>query len=101
VTKLKMMWAFLAAGVVGALAWALKLFRESEEQKAKAKTAAELKAKVAEVHAQREAEKAAADAAAAQVQADADKEKARDSVDVANDLIAGALSDAGKPSSKG
>ena len=92
---------FLLAGVVGMLAaaWAaLSSFaRKSSAEKATAKldeavkvydAGAELRAKVAE-------------AVAAKAQAQAEQEKARDTVDVANDLIGSLSADAGKPAGEG
>lgn len=92
---------FLLAGVLGMLgaAWAaLSSFtRKSSAEKATAKideavkahdAGAELRAKVAE-------------AVAAKALAEAEKEKARDTVDVANDLIGSLSADAGKPAIEG
>jgi type VI protein secretion system component VasK len=92
---------FLLAGIVGVLGavWAaLSSFaRKSSAEKATAKldeavkahdAGAELRAKVAE-------------AVAAKAQAQAEQEKARDTVDVANDLILGLSADAGKPAGEG
>lgn len=89
-SKLKMFWTFLVVSAVGALAWALSLFKQREEQRAKDKVAADFKAKVDAVRAQRAEEKAATDAAVAKVEADVKREQSRDSVDVANDLISDA-----------
>ena len=92
---------FLLAGVVGMLAaaWAaLSSFaRKSSAEKATAKldeavkvhdAGAELRAKVAE-------------AVAAKAQAQAEQEKARDTVNMANDLIGSLSADAGKPAGEG
>jgi uroporphyrinogen-III decarboxylase len=92
---------FLLAGVIGVLgaAWAaLSSFaRKSSAESATAKldeavkvhdAGAELRAKVAE-------------AVAAKAQAQAEQEKARDTVDVANDLIGSLSADAGKPAGEG
>ena len=92
---------FLLAGVIGMLgaAWAaLSSFaRKSSAEQATAKldeavrthdVGAELRAKVAE-------------AVAAKAQAQAEQEKARDTVDVANDLIDGLSAGAGKPAGEG
>lgn len=92
---------FLLAGVLGILgaAWAaLSSFaRKSSAEKATAKldeavkahdAGAELRAKVAE-------------AVAAKAQAQAEQEKARDTVDVANDLIGSLSADAGKHAGEG
>ena len=92
---------FLLAGVIGMLgaAWAaLSSFaRKSSAEKATVKldeavkahdAGAELRAKVVE-------------AKAAKAQAEAEQEKARDTVDVANDLIGGLSADAGKPAGEG
>ena len=92
---------FLFAGVVGILgaAWAaLSSFaRKSSAEQATRRldeavkthdAGAELRAKVAE-------------AVAAKALAQAEKEKARDTVDVANDLIGGLSADAGKPAGEG
>lgn len=92
---------FLFAGVIGMLgaAWAaLSSFaRKSSAEKATAKldeavkahdAGAELRAKVAEAVAQK-------------AQAEAEQEKARDTVDVANDLIGSLSVDAGKPVGEG
>lgn len=92
---------FLLAGVLGMLgaAWAAlsSCARKSSAEKATAKldeavkahdAGAELRAKVAE-------------AVAAKAQAQAEQEKARDTVDVANDLIDSLSADAGKPAGEG
>lgn len=92
---------FVVAGVVGmfgALWAAVSSFaRKSSAEKATAKldeavkahdAGAELRAKVAE-------------AVAAKAQAQAEQEKARDTVDVANDLIDSLSADAGKPAGEG
>jgi regulator of protease activity HflC (stomatin/prohibitin superfamily) len=92
---------FLLAGIVGmfgALWAALSSFaRKSSAEQATAKldevvkihdAGAELRAKVAE-------------AKAAKAQAEAEQEKARDTVDVANDLIGGLSAGADKPVGEG
>jgi len=106
--KIKAGWIWFVGIVTAVLAfafaWAMglgEMLRKQEKQKASKELADELKAKVEKVRAERAEEKKATEAAVVQVQAAAEKEMARDSVDAANDLIAAALSDAGKPSSKG
>lgn len=96
--KLKMAWAFIIAAAVGAFAWLGTVLRRQEEQRARAQVAADLKAKLEAVKAQRDAEKAATAAKVEQVQADAKKEMERDSVELANDLIADARAGSGERS---
>jgi FtsZ-interacting cell division protein ZipA len=82
--------AIVAIIIAGLWKDILAALRKQEKQVAREELAAELKAKVAEVHAQRAEEKAAVAVAVAKIEAQAEADKARDSVDVANDLIADA-----------
>jgi len=92
--------ALIAAGALVLAFVSGEWFRQREKARAQKALADDLKAKVAEVKAQRAEEKAAVATEVAKVEKAAEQEKARDSVDVANDLIAAARADAGK-SSKG
>lgn len=95
--KLSIAWLWLTgllalAAIVLAGFWKdiLAALRKQEKQAAREDLAAELKAKVAEIHAQRAEEKAAVAVEVAKVEAQAEADKARDSVGVANGLIADA-----------
>jgi predicted anti-sigma-YlaC factor YlaD len=92
---------FLLAGIVGVLGavWAaLSSFaRKSSAEKATAKLDEAVKAHDAGA----ELRATVAEAVAAKAQAQAEQEKARDTVDVANDLILGLSADAGKPAGEG
>lgn len=96
-TKLKFAWMWFTgllaiAAIIVVACWKdiLASLRKQEKQAAREDLASELKAKVAEIHAQRAEEKVAVEVAVAEVKAQAEADKARDSVDVANDLIADA-----------
>ena len=92
---------FLLAGVIGMLgaAWAAL---SSFARKSSAEKATEKLDKAVEAHDAGAALRAkVAEAQAAKALAEAEQEKARDTVDVANDLIGGLSADAGKPAGEG
>lgn len=90
-SKLKLFWAFVVASALGMLAlfFGKKKIEEQAKQDASKELAENLKAKVAEIKAAAAERKAETDVAVAKVDEAAKADAARDSVDLANDLISG------------